>query len=839
MTHRGSFAPKPCTHSGDQPWDWGRWIGRNLSNWRSWAGWIIIWLFSMAAAQAQTAETPVVMTWDEGLTESGNQVFHQPSGEPGSYYFRISPKAAEVWRTRLTVTRGEAHLYLSKGQVPVIGQPGVRAAEAVGSDGIVVGPADFLPGENWFLRVEATGPNCQWNLVSGAAHVRDLGSLPFTDENHDGSYTIGEPSGNAGVTGIVIPPEGVLFFKTTLPVNVPAWALWLSGGQGVIGVRKSKVPVLFTANALADRKQNSSLLLVPPYLGQGSDSYFVGIQGIPGTTLSFNSQIQQVETMAFDTTVAPFSVSDSPYKVFRVDVPSGQIVWDVALERLAGDPSLAVKKETVPSETENDAFNEATGNVNDSLSIVAPALTNGTWYVTVYGNTPYETGLINGPPLISDIGYRDSVTNDQPDRVGWRYYRVPDFAAQAGTLGWELALANAPTGTEVAIRRAQIPGIWKKRSNGQTTATEVKFADACSRNGLLQRVDHEADVWYVGVYQPGQPLGSFLLNLNDIQSTPLSVDSLSASVDAQLEGTWRYFRVQIPDDPNLLGWHLNLLNVSGSATPKITVRRDRLPPSSTTVTATSNGWPSGASWSQDTDFTGVANDSGAVPVNGRQFLAARGANRPLVPGTYYIGVLAGSATPSAGTPKTAGYTLQSRGIGDGYAIGVTPLALNGGTQPVSLPAPREFRYFRVTVPEGAAIPSWQLQLTPSVGELMMQVRRDSLPDFSNSAFVGENPGSAVGGGKRLKRTGAETLLLLPEAGASTIQPGNYYIVAVSEGVYPGTTALGSGAVSGSLNSATPVAMSDLGSLSATSPLTVPVQLKGGDSTLLKVSVPPA
>ena len=73
-------------------------------------------------------------------------------------------------------------------------------------------------------------------------------------------------------------------------------------------------------------------------------------------------------------------------------------------------------------------------------------------------------------------------------------------------------------------------------------------------------------------------------------------------------------------------------------------------------------------------------NTGNVSVSGQQFLAASGANRPLVAGTYYVGILAGAAQPAAGVLKTASYTLRSRGIGNGgYSIPITPIALNGGT----------------------------------------------------------------------------------------------------------------------------------------------------------------
>ncbi|MES2440108.1 MAG: hypothetical protein V4584_13650 [Verrucomicrobiota bacterium] len=814
----------------------------SLSFARSIGCWLLM-LFGLIAApglMAQTPGNPLDLVWDFGATDAGTQVVAQPANAPGSYYFRINTKSAEVWRTRLNVTSGEAHLYLRRGQIPVIGQAGVKASELAGSDGLVLAAPDFAPGENWYIQVEATGISNTWSLVTGEPYVRDLGSLPFTDSNNDGSYTIGEPSQNAGVSQQTMPPEGVVFYKVTLPVNVPAWALWLNGGNQLLGVRKSKVPLMFIPTPVADRKQAGSMLLVPPYLGQGSDSYFVSVVGAAGSSISLDSRIQQVESMSFDGVVPPFSVSGSPYKVFRLDVPSGEIVWDVALKRLSGDPSICIRKESVSSETENDAVNEAPGNVDDSISIVAPALTNGTWFVTVYGTAAFETGLVSGPPEISDIGYRDLVTNDQPLRAGWRYYRVPDFGAQVGTLGWEMALANAPAGTELAVRRAQIPGIWKKRTGGSTALVEVKYADASSKNGILQRVDHEADIWYVGVYQPSLPLGGFTLTLDDIRSSPVSLDGSLSPVTDQVEGSWKYFRLVVPDDPNLLGWYLNLTGVSGTAAPKITVRRDRLPPSSVAVVPTSPTWASGASWSQDLDFTGLMTNAGNVSVNGQQFLAAAGTNRPLVAGTYYVGVLSGAAQPTAGVLKKVSYSLQSRGIGpEGYSIPITPLNPTGGSIATGPLAPREFGIYSVTIPAGSDIPSWQLDLTPTIGEMLMQVRRDSIPDFFTSTFVGESASAAnVAGGKRLKRAGKESLLLLPENGATSLQPGTYYITAVSEGLAPTALVMGEGSASATLTSTHPRGVTDLGVLGSSAPLTIPVDLKGGDSSLYRITVPP-
>ena len=70
-------------------------------------------------------------------------------------------------------------------------------------------------------------------------------------------------------------------------------------------------------------------------------------------------------------------MSGSPYRVFRGEVPAEQVIWDLSLGRLSGDPHLGVRKQSVPAETENDALSEAVGEANDSITLVSPRNLNG------------------------------------------------------------------------------------------------------------------------------------------------------------------------------------------------------------------------------------------------------------------------------------------------------------------------------------------------------------------------------------------------------------------------------------------------------------------------------
>src|SRR5450759_2545048 len=99
-------------------------------------------------------------------------------------------------------------------------------------------------------------------------------------------------------------------------------------------------------------------------------------------------------------------------------------------------------------------------------------------------------------------------------------------------------------------------------------------------------------------------------------------------------------------------------------------------------------------------------------------MLAMGMGNPLSAGTYYIGV----QDPN----NVSSYTLQSRGIGlTNYTIRVKDLSFNGSTNNPGL-AVTEGDYYRVLVPSNA--PDWKLQLHATVGDVLLKVQKDYLPN---------------------------------------------------------------------------------------------------------------
>ncbi|MBC8094913.1 MAG: LamG domain-containing protein [Akkermansiaceae bacterium] len=764
------------------------------------------------------------LTWDPGTTDGGTQVYTNVSASGGDYYFKITAQntANGAWRTALKVTSGEADVYLRFG---VAAQTNIFnfASLRVGADGFVLAQtAQWTAGQDWYLTVHAT-PGAQWTLLTGEAYVQQLPALA-ADASSGTNATIG--------------PEGMRFFKTTITPGTLAWRLNLSGLTNTVMVDNSKAPVLSGAagGGYYDWIGLGQLLLVPNYVNSGSQ-YFVGVIGNPGLNLTLDSRQQPVIDLAFNSTTN-ITATNYGYLTYRVQVPLQQIAWQVNLMPTSGDANLAVRRDNVPNEYTNDAFSEIVGSIGDSITMVPPILSDGTFYITTYGKPPYTCTLTNGQPVITDVSYVFQITNDAPFRSGWRFYRVVNTAEQLGTYGWDLALSNHLAGTEIALRRNAVPSRWNYRNctANCTYNYERSFLDYSGTGGFLQRPGHQADIWYIGVYQPTNALGNFVLSGQELTGTPLSFNGPGSThtITNQPPGKFQYFIFNVPTT-NALGWDLRLINASGD--PRLTICRDRLPFDLNThdyngnywyYPWTSTSWPSGYSWGAADDWTSYYYNPGGYYYYGK--LLAMGMGNPLQPGTYYVGVNIGSGN------APLSYTLVSRGIGTNLSIPVIDLPFTGGTAWTNnLPA-REAAYYRVQIASNT--PSWKLRLAVTNGEAMMLVQKDYLPNVVGVSGLS----TSVGGGRRMQKAGDEHYLLLPDNTAQTnIPPGTYFIAVISEGQNPGSVSstIGTGGCGFVLTSLGVQTTNQLGNLTAVGPdLSMPDTLPGGSVKHYQFTVSP-
>jgi hypothetical protein len=704
-----------------------------------------------------TVQAPItVLNWDPGQTPLGTAVLQNPNTNGGNYWFQINPQSpvVGVWRTALNVIAGEADVYMNQGSPPTATGYSY-GSQRVGSDGFVLDASQFSAGQPWYILVNASA-TAQWNLVTGDAFVYHLGSLA---------------ADNSSSTNAPIGAEGMIFFDTTIPANTLAWQLWLNGPTNTVYVKKSFAPDPQSYDLI----QSGQMLVVPPYLAGGTfnGTYFISVPGNPGAPVNLGSRQQPVASLPFNSfTTVTVGPADFPYVTYQVPVPVQQIAWQLNLTPSNGVANLAARLAAVPNEFRNDAYSDVGGNVGNSVTLVppppqsgggVPGLSAGIYYVTVYGSGTYRCGFTNGSPAITPVSYVFSITNDAPNRVGWRFYGVSDINSQLGSFGWLLQLSNAPAGSEIAIRRNAVPGQWNYRTADDNYAfNSAGYVDLSSYLPVLEQPGHQADIWYIGVYSPTQALGNFVLSG---QALPPPVPQLvvfdgvgnSASRTNQGAGVWQYFVVTVPADANLLGWDLRLTNVTAGS-PQIYVSRDTLPPALAGVNYASTAWPSGAGTGGGTDWTGCGGP-----------LLEVGMGNPLEPGTYYIGV--------QDTTFTSSYTIVSRGIGlTGYSIPVKPLTLTGSATNLALPV-GEAAYYRVVVASNT--PDWKLQLGMVAGDALLMVQKDYLP----STLSGGSYGYLYGyGGQKMNKPGDEQWAMLPDYGNGTsVTTGTYYVLVASQG----------------------------------------------------------
>jgi hypothetical protein len=269
------------------------------------------------------------------------------------------------------------------------------------------------------------------------------------------------------------------------------------------------------------------------------------------------------------------------------------------------------------------------------------------------------------------------------------------------------------------------------------------------------------------------------------------------SVTNQAPGYWHYYQVVVPADTNLLGWDLRLTNVT-AGNPELVVGKDALPLELYTtpwppydLPSDYGTWPGDYQWLGGQDWTGESDNPNGSYAN--VSMLAMGLGNPLQPGTYYVGV-------SDPNNNTDSYTLVSRGIGlTNYSLPVVALNWANGAVTNTNLVPREAAYYSVQIPSNT--PSWHVRLAPTVGDALLLVQRDYLPNVaanaypSGSAAYPNASGYLPSGGIKMEKAGNEHYLLLPQNGQTNIPAGTYYLGVVGQGVNPSGNQIGSNTTS--------------------------------------------
>lgn len=697
------------------------------------------------------AAAPTPLQWDDNNPANGSESVSQPDTAGGDYIYVIGPETAAhgVWRTVLTVTSGEANLYVKQGD-PLVAKTGSLYSEKVGSDAVLIDQPSYSAGQGWYIRVNAQ-PGATWTLTSGDIDVTDWGTVDATADTS--TATIG--------------PEGMLWFKVIMdPAQVQAWGIMeKSPTPKAMYVSRGKAPIVWGNKKIADQMEETRGQMVASSSGLTA-TYYLGVAGKAGDTVDLTAFKHNVivpstlppgeytdegpDNFAFSLTGQSSAAINTGvkagfrYVTYQVNVPANGLGWQVKMTPAAGDTAdLYLRYGQVATPNDNHAMSELSGQITDNAIIVPPDLNVGVSYITVYSPTDsdFTFDLKSGDPQVTPVPYINEVPNQiinapaNQNMGGWVYYRVDNVPEQLNYMGWELLLSQQAAGSELAIRRNAIPAYGKYRANG-VDISGVKRVDISSTKSILQDPNHEADVWYIGVYNPTLALGAFQLVTRAPQRSALGFNGGTSAVgsptcdaaNGQDVGAVRYYQVTVP--AGALGWDVRLSNVTGTGVEML-VRRDLLPNFNAggTNPSGSDHWASGAFFDVNGDYTDDKNPDGSS-ANGQYFTV--GMNNPLEPGTYYIGV--GIRNPPASGFICYGITSRAIGIGndgngDPYAIQVQDVSLNGSAS-ATLPS-REIAVYRINVP--ANTPGWMLKLEPDAGqEAMLAVGYNRIPNIDAS-----------------------------------------------------------------------------------------------------------
>ena len=772
------------------------------------------------------------LTWDPGTADGGTQIITNAPNDPGGWrFYRINAQDTVVgaWRTVLRTT-GAAEFYMQVG--PPIGNPasgnvGVHAGVTSNSARIFY-PGQYSPGQDWYVSVNTTNGN-SWSLFSGEAFVYDLGGIQPADPD-PANNTI-NPSATTNIG-----PEGVRFFRTTVTNGTPAWRLWLNNGAATpvtlanfIEVRQTRVPI---PAAVSDLRQSGQMLVVPPFPNQ-ANAFFMAVSGPEGSTLNLDSRVHRIEDLLYEAALTNTAVNGFRYRTFRVQIPPNAIGWQVNARTLTGDVDLSLRRAEVGNETTHLAVSSATGTTSDSIALVPPTLSDGLYFITIFGKVASTFTLQQGSPVVTDIKFVNSlvsipgytnetgpvIINDDTNRNGWRYYRVPDIQSQLGVLGWLLQLTNHVPGTEIALRLSALPGRWSSGSH----------VDFSSTTGFLERQAHQSGVWYVGIYSPVAALGAFALETRPFLPAQVDLNAGVAQIASQRSGSWEYFELTVPDalsDSNLLGLEIQLTNASGNGL-RTQIRRDLIPydvDNHMANAAAVNYWPSGAFVSGGGDWTYRARPGDASDY---LFLTM---GWPLQPGHYYIGV-----HNDSGQPRSYGLRLATVGNeGSGKDHQVLTFTNAPGSTVAGILDPREFRIYRLAVTNGTRMLRFQLNVT--AGEARMFIRRNQLPGLPGGGSDVFNEAGFV----QIQRAGSEIVTMLPQNLQTNIPAGDYYILVAAEGAVTNYASanIGTGPTSYALSLLPEIVPQDLGAFGSGQQLVVDASFTPPERRFYTVDIQP-
>jgi hypothetical protein len=485
--------------------------------------------------------------------------------------------------------------------------------------------------------------------------------------------------------------------------------------------------------------------------GNPAAPYFVGVSAAPGTAISLESRVQTITDVPFgsDNEII-LGPAHFPYVTFRVQVPSQTSAWWIGtMYSSPGFPNIAVRHGQVPNEFWNEGMAQWSPNADASLTLIPlwwpnPAgLKEGTYYVTVYSPTAFQTIFSNYNPTTTN-GLTDTISGTLADNARAYYqFNMPASFSGAPVLGWRLDL-NASNGTPSLRVRMNSPpddlegdgtspyntigatispsylgpGAWFVEVRGGGATTYSLTSSVITTNTLRH------PLWTMPAFGQSNVAAGLALPLIGDSGVDAAGNALPGDQGTDLaQGRFDYYAVIVPTN-NSGVLHTELQKISGN--PNLYLRLNAAP----TTSHLQFGDYGNKVYDRSLTLAGNSSKYGNwVPLNGRY-------ESQLAPGLWVLAVEAAGGA-------NARYRLR---ISCGNAVSnglVQDLTLNGGSFINQTLSGGDWRYYRVLIPTNPPA-NWVINWSRSAGNAAMFIR-DTVPpgdgtfadDYSNPAF---NPG---------------------------------------------------------------------------------------------------
>ncbi len=322
---------------------------------------VLLAMTCILASAAYAAETPLT----NGVPLSGQ------SGTAGSEkFYRIDVPAGQDQLEILTTGgTGDVDLYIRRGALPTTTSYDYRP---------------YLSGNEESQIIPSPTAGTWYVMLRGYADYAGV-TLKAT---YSAAVTIVTLANGVPVMGLSGTAAGEQFFKIDVPAGQLKLDISISGGTGDadLYIKKDALPTTTSYDYRPYLTGNEESQTIA---GPAAGTWYIMVRGYAaysGLTLIATYSGGIGEELQNGVPVTPISGAQNSEKIYRIQVPAGQMNLEIAMWGGTGDADLYIKFGARPTTTDYDRRPFLAGN-DETENITNP--TAGTWYIMVQGYRDY------------------------------------------------------------------------------------------------------------------------------------------------------------------------------------------------------------------------------------------------------------------------------------------------------------------------------------------------------------------------------------------------------------------------------------------------------------------